>query len=252
MKKFLTWMTVLTLLLTGAALAENAPVPRFSTIGNNQTENGETAETEETSVPDGTSETAGTEETAVLPDAPETNEPAVEYAAPEGKRAYQYMLQLYERVGFMIADWKFTETVQAVNAAERSVRIPASEGNVMLDVQYVLRVQGNTIVTLGEITCSIVDGTGRKYESSMWVEASQNEISEQSVKHKTADTNSHENAYLIPTDGLEVKVKNNINLEGYILFDCIAEIPAATAGSDIPLYIVIHNMGETDYYVRIQ
>ena len=236
MKKFLTLMIALALILTGSALAENVPAPRFA---GTETEQTETAEQE-------------AEETA----APADPADPAEYVVPEGKIAYQYMLQMYDYKGFMIGDWSFSDTVQATDAAEKSVRIPASKGNQMLDVKYVLRINCNVShkpLNEFEISCTIVDGNGREYPSSMWIESSANAIYEGASNHKTVDTNNHENAYLIPIDGVSEQITNShVSDDRFILFDCIAEIPEEMIGTELPLYIVIHNMGETDYYVRIQ
>lgn len=239
MKKFLTLIVALAMILASFALAENVPAPHFAGPGAEETDSAEpeTNHTDETA--------AGIAETAA----------AAEYTAPEGKIAYQYMLQLYGDIGFMIGDWSFSDVVQATDAAEKSVRIPATQGNQMLDVKYVLRIKDHFVKKLDEIgvSCSIIDGNGREYPSSMWIESAANAIYEKAVNHHTVDTNSQENAYLIPIEGVSETIRNsNVGNDRYLLFDCIAEIPGEIIGTDLPLYIVIHNMGETDYYVRIQ
>ena len=235
MKKFLVLLTTLMMILTGIALAENVPAPRFA---GTETEQTETAEQE-------------AEETAVTA---ATADPA-EYTVPEGKIVYQYMLQYYENKGFMIGDWSFSDTVQATDAAEKSVRIPATKGNLLLDVKYVLRMKCGFKMKLNEIgvSCSIVDGNGREYPNSMWIESSENLIYERAINHKTVDANSHANAYMIPIDGVDETIYNgNVSDDRFILFDCVAEIPEEVIVTGVPLYIVVHNMGETDYYARIQ
>ena len=230
MKKCLTLILILAVMLTSAAMA-NAPDPSFF-----DTENADSQETVQETIP------APQEEKTAAPK---------NYTVPEGTRAYQYMLQLNGETGFMIGDFYFSDSVRAADAAEKSLTItPESDENKLLDVKYVLRVQGYKNADIGEVSCSIVDGNGEQYESRMWIESSINEINNASVRHDSVDAVSHANAYLIPV--VPFFVENRQSANAYYLFDCVAEIPENVIGSDLPLYIVIHNMGESDYYVRIQ
>lgn len=246
MKKFLTLTVALILMLTGTALAESVPAPHFGE--QIETEQAETGQ--ETGAEKEAAETPAEEEKAGETAAVETVE--VEYSVPEGKMCYQYMFQNADDKGFIISDWTFAETAQAVNAAEKSVRIPATKGNLILDVKYILYFSKKGVaMSFEEPACTIVDGNGKVYPCSMWAEGKENKTSFGNLSHASANVSDHANAYLIPLDGLTV-TKNSDDGWSYVLLDCIAEVPESIVGSDLPLYIIVHRIGETDYYVRIQ
>ena len=245
MKKFLTWIAALTLMLTSAAFAENVPTPHFGT----QTENKQT----EPGIAEVTAEEVTAEEvTAEEETSAGEGDPVVTYTVPEGTLIYQYMFKKFEKDGFIISDWYFTDTAQAVDAAEKSVKIHATKGNMMLDVKYILYFSQKGVgMSFEEPACTIVDGNGKVYPCSMWVEGERNNLNFLNLSHEGAEVSDHKNAYLIPVDGLSV-TKTTTDWRCYVLFDCVAEVPESIVGSDLPLYIIVHQMGETDYYVRIQ
>lgn len=260
MKKYLVMMMTLILMLTSMALADNVPTPHFGT----QTETEQAETVQETAAEKEAAEEAGAPAEAVTEAAETPAEEAkngetaaaeaadAEYSVPEGKLCYQYMYQTSDDKGFIISDWYFTDTVQAVDAAEKSVKIPATKGNMMLDVKYILYFSKKGVaMSFEEPACTIVDGNGKVYPCSMWAEGEKNKLSYGNMSHAGAEVSDRKNAYLIPVDGLSI-TKNSDDGWSYVLLDCVAEVPESIVGSDLPLYIIVHQMGETDYYVRIQ
>ena len=260
MKKYLVLIAALILTLTSMALADNVPTPHFGT----QTETEQAETVQETAAEKEAAGEAGAPAEAVTEAAETPAEEAkagetaaaeaadAEYSVPEGKLCYQYMYQTSDDKGFIISDWSFTDTVQAVDAAEKSVKIPATKGNLMLDVKYILHFsQQGVVMSFEEPACTIVDGNGKVYPCSMWVEGERNNLNFLNLSHEGAEVSDHKNAYLIPVDGLSV-TKTTTDWRCYVLFDCVAEVPESIVGSDLPLYIIVHRIGETDYYVRIQ
>ena len=230
MKKFLALIAALILTLTSTALAENVPTPHF----------GSQAETEQTEIAE-----PGNAEAATG-----SADSAAEYTVPEGTLIYQYMFKKFEKEGFIISDWAFVDTVAAVEADEKSVKIPASKGNKMLDIKYVLLLAPHSSKSFEQPVCSIMDGNGKNYPCTMWMESENNDLVWKSVTHFSAETTNRKKAFLVPIDGL-VYESGNVG-DTYYLLDCIAEIPEEIVNSDIPLYVIIHAADEADYYVRIQ
>ena len=231
MKKFLALIAALTLMMTSIAFAEGVPAPHFG---------GQT----ETADP-GTAEAAAGEEASAGP-----ADSDAEYIVPEGTLIYQYMRKKFETEGFIISDWAFGDTVAAVEADEKSVKIPASKGNKMLDIKYVLLLAPHGSKSFEQPVCSIMDGNGKNYPCTMWMESENNDLYWDSVTHFSAETTRCKKAFLVPIDGLVYK-SSNVG-DTYYLLDCIAEIPEEIVNSDVPLYVIIHAVDEADYYVRIQ
>ncbi len=260
MKKFLTMTLALSLLLSSAALAENVPTPHFGSQSETATE--ETVEQDaavaeevaepETETVEAITKTAATNET----DATETSEQVsteVEYTAPEGIMAYQYMMRLREDevFGFMVDDWTIADTAQATNPAEKSLTVRASKGNKVLDVKIAVELKYKAELNFAEPVFSVVDGTGREYPSNVWIESPINQYSPEDCANNEVFSHWSKGGYLVPLDGMKFTSSYN-QWYRFFLMDCTAEIPEGIVGTDLPLYIVIHNMGENDYYVRIQ
>ena len=123
---------------------------------------------------------------------------------------------------------------------------------MMLDVKYILYLsQKGVTMSFEEPACTIVDGNGKVYPCSMWAEGKENKLHYNNLSHNGAEVSYHKNAYLIPVDGLSITNTAGYDFS-YVLLDCVAEVPESIVGSDLPLYIIVHQIGETDYYVRIQ
>ena len=236
MKKFLTLIIALTLMLTSVALAENVPTPRFADTVTEQTE------------------TAPTEK-----EGSETAEKA-KYTVPSGQRVFQYApIEAGTRSGFTIRDWEFTDAVQAEEPAEFSMKYTALPGTKLLHVRFVTRYNGydnGAMGTLGfdRVEGMIVDGTQNAYLTTIFIEGNVNEISPDACLHETVECNSHSNNYLLQIAGTTKTFEGGWSLNKYALCDIIAEIPEELVGTDMPLYLIIKlpKDTETEYYIQIQ
>ena len=235
MKKFLTLIVALILMLTSAALAENVPAPHFGT----QTE------TEQTE----TAETAAAEDTKAS---------AVEYSVPSGQRVFPYApIEAGTHSGFTIRDWEFTDAVQAEEPAEYSLKYTALPGTKLLHIRFVTRYNGYDNFGTGGLEIDrvegiVVDGTQKAYFTTIFIEGNENEISKDACLHETLECNSHSNNYMLQIAGTTKSFKEPRNK--YALCDIIAEIPEELVGTDMPLYLIIKlpKDTETEYYIQIQ
>lgn len=236
MKKFLTWITALTLMLTSAAFAENVPTPHF----------GPQTETEQTE----TAETAAAED-------PQT--PAAEYSVPSGQRTFPYSMVENGDIGFMIRDWELVDEAGAEEPAENSMKYTALPGTKLLHIRYVFRGRTayNDGMRLDTIQGVVVDGMKKEYLTTAFVEGSQNSITTESIRHESVDCNSHSNNYLMQIAGTNKCLVNRSQRDAFALCDFIAEIPEELIGTDMPLYLVIKTeesrfFTESEYYIRLQ
>ena len=240
MKKFLTLIVALILMLSSAALAENVPAPHFGT----QTE------TEQTE----TAETVANESTAL-----QTTKQ--EYTVPSGQRVFPYSpIEAGALSGFTIRDWEFTDAVQAEEPAEYSLKYTALPGTKLLHVKVAIRYNspsgrgdtGGGWVYIDRVEGTVVDGNQKAYLTTAFIEGDKNEISQEACLHETVDCNSHSNNYLLQIAGTTKSFSNTQN--AYALCDFIAEIPEELVGTDVPLYLTIKmpKDTETEYYIQLR
>ena len=230
MKKFLTLIVALTLMLTSAAFAENVPTPQF----------GSQAETEPT-------EPIATEK--------------VEYTIPSGQRAFPYaMVEAGQNSGFMIRDWEFTDAVQAEEPAEHSLKYTSLPGTKLLHIRFVARYCADRgwssnkedVGVEGWFQGTVTDGTQKAYMTTVFIEGSENTISTAACLHETADCTTHSNNYMMQLNGSKKYFQINDH-DYFALCDFIAEIPEELVGTDMPLYLVLtFPKIEAEYYIQLQ
>ena len=243
MKKFLTLIIALTLMLTSVALAENVPTPNFGT----RTEPEKTETVQETAAAENEAEAepAAEEKTKVS---------AVEYSVPSGQRTFPYSMVEDGLLGFMIREWQFEDEAQAEEPAENSLKYTALPGTKLLHIRYVFRFTGKNYgykMPVNSILGVVVDGKQQEYMTTAFIEGSENTISDKSCEHKTVECNSHSNNYMMQISGSDKGLECDWVADEFALCDFIAEIPESIVGTDMPLYLTI-KVNESEYYIQIQ
>lgn len=229
MRKFLIWLSVVSLMLGSIAMAENAPGPDFGT------KNG--TEKQDTAKPD----TAGSDDTQTA---------AVSLSVPSGQRTFKYTMLENGPVGFMMREWEFADSVQAEEPDEFSTKYTALPGTKLLHIQCVYRFRGDRM-PLDQVQVAVADGTLESYPVTVFLEGCVNTISTNSVRHGTVDCKTDPNKFLLPLAGSTKQISGYGNADSFILCDLIAEIPEDLAETDMPFYLIV-KVGETEYYIYLE
>ena len=233
MKKFLAMILVaMMVVMTGAAFAEWDPmadaIPEENTV-----------------------EEAAAEEPAV--EAP-ADDAAADAAAPEGYKLYQYEPYIVADYGTIIMESaEYVETATALNPAEHSVKFPASNGNLMLQIRLLYHPMTDDQNYTTAFECDLI--ADAEYPARRMVESAVNSIDDvQKCVHYGPYMDGDATAYLVNIVGTNQNMSvnsgnSNATLSlAYYLYDYIAEVPASLAESGTPVYLQLDVNGTALYY----
>ena len=238
MKKFLAMiLAAMMVVMTGAAFAEWDPMagadPAESTV----------------------EEVAMAEEPVA---AEKSQIEAAEVAIPDGYRIYLNDPCIASEYGSIIVlSTEYVEVAQAMDAAEDSAKLAASNGNLMLQIRLVYRpfTEGQNIETA--FSCKLF--ADAEYPTRMMLECDTNALSARNAIHTNPDCqNISKNSYLVNVANTQetLAIKNKKTNMGYddpcyYLYDYIAEVPASLASSNTPVYLQL-NVNGSEFCYQVQ
>ena len=154
-------------------------------------------------------------------------------------------------IGVMSAE--FMDQVQAVEAAENSVKIKASPGNICLDVKLVYRHGRQGGLTIAPFfTCGLNVGGDTDYTGRLMIQAENNDGSRSWHKEDPTCTNDCGRYYLVNVENSLIPSDSGNNASAYYyLYDYIVQIPQEYATDATPIYVQIM-AGETQFYYQVK
>ena len=155
-------------------------------------------------------------------------------------------------IGVMSAE--FMDQVQAVDAAEDSVKIKASAGNICLDVKIVYRHGKTDAVIEPLFTCGINVGGDTDYKGRLMIEAEHNDGTAAYHKNDPSCNSNCYKYYLVNVENSLISASADYYNDTpycYYLYDYVVQIPQEYATDATPIYVQIM-AGETQFYYQVK
>lgn len=163
-----------------------------------------------------------------------------------GQKVLQYeMVTVPEQGRIEVRDVEFTDLVQAIDAADDSVKISPSEGNTCLDIKLIYNPLKEGQTVCGGFSCSLVADGKNDYDSRLMLEAGRSDGSD--VGSYFSDVRDTRKYYLVNVAGMDDTTSTNF----YYLYDYIVEVPEEIANSETAIYLNL-KVGDSEFYYEVQ